>query len=126
MKDTERISIDEIDAMLEEKRDRENYRKSMEITKRRKVRAMKKKKREDIQSMILCFIYVLAVNLVLSAIGLKIKSYFHITGEFGHCYVLCMLMVNLMLTFTIGCGLAKVVVFILKKNKKRSRNARNS
>ena len=45
VRDTEKLSITEIDTMLEARRDSENYSKSMEFAKRRKARAEKKKAR---------------------------------------------------------------------------------
>lgn len=124
VRDTEKLSITEIDTMLEARRDSENYSKSMEFAKRRKARAEKRKKRDEKIGTILGYIVLVAISFTLSVIGVSIKHYFNITGEFARCYFVFMILANIVLTYTLGCGLARVIVFILKKNKK-SKNARN-
>lgn len=124
VKNTEKLSITEIDTMLEGRRDSENYSKSMEFAKRRKARAEKRKKREERLGAITGFIVLLAISFTISIIGIAIKHYFNITGEYARCYFVLMTLANIVLTYTFGCWLVRVIVFILKKNKK-GKNTRN-
>lgn len=126
VRNTERLSITdaEINAMLEaRKHDSENYSKSI-FAERRKARANKRKKRDERIGTILGYIVLLAISFTISIIGVSIKHYFNITGEYARCYFICLVLANIILTYTFGCGLAKVIVYLLKKNKK-SKNARN-
>lgn len=126
VRNTERLSITEteIDAMLEARRDSENYSKSIEFAERRKARANKRKKRDERLGTLLGYIVLVAISFTISIIGVSIKHYFNITGEYARCYFICLVLANIILTYTFGCGLAKVIVYLLKKNKK-SKNARN-
>lgn len=124
VRNTEKLSITEIDTMLEARRDSENYSKSMEFAKRRKARAERRKKRDERLGTFLGYLVLLVISFTISLIGVNIKHHFNITGEYARCYFVCLVLANIILTYTLGCGLARVIVYLLKKNKK-SKHARN-